>query len=555
MSRARWHEGALAQAWRRLFDSQRLLSAAGVIAAGVLAVQANVLVSRRYERWDLTSHGVYTLSQPTRDLLGSLSAPVEVTVLLSRSDRLIVDTRHMLDAYRAHHPDLRVRYVDPDAEPAEFLALQERHGITAGATQDGRLVTDASLIVSQQDRHWFVSSEELVHFDDEGRAEPRLEAALTEGIARVVSRTKDRICFTEGHGEAALDDAGAQGLAELKRRLERSNFDVSAVTLGGPSAAGRDALPGGSSRTEAEPTSSGRSAAEAANLDTCRLVVVAGPERPLSRSASEALQRYVARAPQGPEGASSGNLLLLLNPIVDADGRLQRSGLGDAARVAGIELDPAFVLESDPARRLPQGIGEAFFAEPKVHAITRGLAVTEERVELRPLLVAAQPLGVTPDSLALPLLESSAQAFAVDDLRPLEAAGGALPTLGRRSGPFPLAYAAELRSENGASGRGARVVVVGSANVVWSRNWRDPALFGTRLFTENALAWLADRPALVSVPERPRIAAGLSLTEDSLGEVQRYVLLYMPLTAALAGVFLLLRRRGVERRSRREEAT
>jgi hypothetical protein len=533
----------LARAFRSLVDSQRLLSAVGVIAAGVLAVQANVLVSRNYERWDLTSHGVYTLSQPTRDLLGSLTQPVEITVLLSRSDRLIVDTRHMLDAYRAIHPDLRVRYVDPDAEPAEFLALQERHGITAGATQDGQLVTDASLIVSQEDRHWFVSSEELVHFDDDGQAQPRLEAALTEGIARVVSRTKDRICFTEGHGEAALDDAGPQGLAELKRRLENSNFDVSTVSLAGSNV---DA-------PRVRPEATGGDTLGEVRLTECRVVVVAGPERPLSRSAAEALQSYVSRAAQNSGGATGGNLLLLLNPIVDGEGRLQRSGLGEAARVAGIELDPAFVLEPDPARRLPQGIGEAFFAEPKVHAITRGLAVTEQRVELRPLLVAAQPLGVTPDSLALPLLESSTQAFAVDDLRPLEAAGGALPTQGRKSGPFPLAYAAELPPGSG-TGRGARVAVVGSANVAWSRNWRDPALFGTRLFTENALAWLADRPALVSVPERPRFPAGLSLTEESLGEVQRYVLLYMPVTAALAGLFLVLRRRGVERRSRREEA-
>lgn len=514
--------------WRRVYDSPRWLSALGVLAAGVLAVQANVLVARHYARWDFTSHGAYTLSQPTRDLLASLTTPVEITVLLSRSDRLIVDTRHMLDAYRAEFPDLRVRYVDPDAEPAEFLALQERHGITAGATQDGRLLTDASLIISQQDRHWFVTSEELVRFDDEGRAEPRLEAVLTEGIARVVSQARDRICFSEGHGELSLDDSGAQGLIELRRRLERSNFDVSSVTLQPRSLVAPDRR-------------------DQVQLSECRVIVVAGPERTVPRSAAEALTEYI------DEG---GNLLLLLNPIVDGEGRLTGSGLDGPARRAGILLDPAFVLETESSRRLPQGIGEAFFADPKVHSITRGLALTDDRVELRPLLVAAQPLKVTEDTTAIPLLESSARAFAVEDLRPLEAAGGRAPETGRKSGPFALAYAAELPPEGTtSSGRGARVVVVGAANVAWARNWRDPALFGTRLFLENALAWLADRPALVSVPERPRIEAGLSLTEESLEEVQRYVLLYMPLTAALSGVFLLLRRRRTERLSRREEAS
>src|SRR5690606_19201532 len=98
-----------------------------------------------------------------------------------------------------------------------------------------------------------------------------------------------------------------------------------------------------------------------------------------------------------------------------------------------------------------------------------------------------------------------------------------------------------------------RIVVDGAANHLWSRNWRDPALFGTRLLAENILAWLADRPALVSVPERPRFAASLTLTDESLGEIQRYVLIYMPLTAALGGLLILLGRRRSEQLSRKRE--
>ena len=510
--------------WRGLLASPRWLAALAVLAAGVLAVQANVLVARYYARWDLTSEGTYTLSQPTRDLLGSLEEPLEITVLLSRSDRLLVDVRHMLDAYRAIAPDLRIEYVDPDAEPARFLSLQQRHGIAAGATQDGRLITDASLIIGRDDRFWFVSADELVSFDDEGFAQPRIEAALTEGIARVVAHERDRICFTSGHGELSLEDGSSQGLGELRHRLERSNFDVDTVDLAGPA---------------------GRARHGGRHFTGCHLVVVAGPERTVPPGAARLLEEHVA---------SGGNLLLLLNPVVDDDGRLRPSGLEGAARLAGIDIEAAFVIDPDPASRLPQGIGETFFARPKVHGITRGLALSEERVEARPLLIAAQPLGTTPESVALPLLQSSSEAFAVDDLRPLQASGGRAAPRGERPGPLALAYAAELPAPSGPAPRGARLVVVGAANVAWSRNWRDPALFGTRLFMENTIAWLADRPALVSVPERPRHPAGLSVTEESLLEIQRYVLIYMPLTAALSGLFILLRRRRTERLSRREEA-
>lgn len=520
---------------RKFVNSPRWLSAAGVLAAGVIAVQLNVLVARHYTRWDFTSHGTYTLSNPTRELLASLDEPVEITVLLARSDRLLVDTRHLLDAYRGVTSRLRVRYVDPDAEPAQFLALQERYGIAAGATQDGRVVADASLIISQQDRHWFVSADELVHFDDEGNAQARIEAALTEGIARVISRSREWICFTTGHGESALDDGGPQGLAEVRHRLERSNFEVESVSLG--------SIP-----TDADPSEPGGDS----SLDGCLVVVVAGPERAIGQTAAAALRDYVA---------SGGNLLLLLNPIVDDDGRLLRSGLESPASLAGIELEPAFVIEQDEASRLPRGVGEAFFARPLVHPVTRGLALTEERIETLPLLIAAQPLRTSADSPASAVLQSSGRAFTVDDLRPLEAAGGTLPNPRTSSEPLTLAYAAELppaptQSAPGREAkprRGARIVVVGAANPMWSRNWRDPALFGTRLFTENILAWLADRPALVSVPERPRFAATLTLTDESLGEIQRYVLIYMPLTAALGGLLLLLGRRRTEQLSRKRE--
>jgi hypothetical protein len=511
---------------KRLASSPRWLSAVGVLSAGVIAVQANVLVARYYERWDFTSQGAYTLSHPTRALLESLQAPVEVTVLIPRSDRLIIDARHMLDAYRAVSPELEVRYVDPDSQPAEFMALQQRHGISAGQTQDGRLVTDASFIVSQGERHHFVSTDDLVSVDDQGRARPRLEATLTEGIAHVVMQDSEKICFAAGFGALSVDDAGPHGLAELQHRLKRSNFDVDVVEL---------EQPGLESRA----------------FTGCSVAVLAGPERPVTDAVQRALSGYLE---------AGGNLLLLLPPAVDEDGRIEPSGLEPLTKRVGIVLDERFVIDPDPARRLPQGVGEAFFAEPKVHPITEGLARDEARIDARPLVVATRPLGVPGDSHAVPLLTSSAQSFAVGDLRPLEAAGGVLrkaPT--DLDGPFPVAMAVELPKAAAAVGasekpRGARLVVGGTASLAYNANYRDESLFGARLFTENAISWLAARPALVSVPEKEGFTAGLTLTEDSLAEVRNYVLVYMPLTAVLGGIFILLRRRRTERKSR-EEAT
>jgi hypothetical protein len=156
------------------------------------------------------------------------------------------------------------------------------------------------------------------------------------------------------------------------------------------------------------------------------------------------------------------------------------------------------------------------------------------------------------------LAETSGQAFSLKDIRRFMDAGE-VPSAEQAdaNGPFVLAYAAELsRAAAGSKSRaqGSRLVVAGSANLAWSRNWREPTLLANRLFVESALGWLAARPPLVSVPEKSAAPVGLSLTEESLSEVWRYVILYMPGAATLLGVYVLLRRRSVERKSRRAAA-
>jgi hypothetical protein len=79
---------------------------------------------------------------------------------------------------------------------------------------------------------------------------------------------------------------------------------------------------------------------------------------------------------------------------------------------------------------------------------------------------------------------------------------------------------------------------------------RDPGHYGSRVLVDRGLGWLAGEPAMVDIPEKPAHEAGLSLTEDSLSEVNRYVLLYMPITALLVGIIVLLKRRATEKASR-----
>jgi hypothetical protein len=495
----------------------KALAAAGVLAAAVIAVLVNVLVARFYKRWDWTRSGIYTLSQATLETLHGLSEPVEVIVFLSASDPLTVSVRHMLAAYGAETTRLSARYVDPDRNPAEFLALQRKYGIMAGKTEDGRVVTDAALVIARGDRHWFLTNDDIVSYDEEAnRSRPKLEQALTEGLRNVLEKQTTKICFTAGHQEMSIEDGGPNGMAELRDRLQKNNYEIVSVDLAAP-----------------HPTP---------KLEECQVVAMIGPEVRVSEKVSGLLASYVV---------GGGNLLLLANPILDEDNRIQPTGLDALSKTLGVELASDFIIEKSEQARLPQGLGETFFALPKAHGITAGL-LKGDSPRFKVLASAAQSLKATAGSSAVPLLVTSSEAFSLKDVRPFVEQGKPVEkSAGDAAGPFTIAYAVELPKATGSSAaHGPRAVIGGTANLAWSRNWREPTLLGNRLFLESAISWLAARPTLVSVPEKSAADAGLSLTEESLGEVMRYVLVYMPLAAAGLGAFVILRRRSKEKRSR-----
>lgn len=492
-------------------------SALGVLAALGLAVLVNVGAARSYKRWDLTSAQLYTLSEPTKTTLRALSEPVEVIVLLSQSDPLLTSVRHMLVAYSAETSRLVLRYVDPDRSPAEFVALKEKHGIVAGRTEDGRVVSDATILVVKGERRWFLTPADLVDSseENEGRARPRLEQGLTTAIRNVLGGERDKVCFAKGHGELGADEPGARGLSELKFRLVKNNADTRVVDLGAQD-------------PPKEPWKG------------CSLVYVAGPQTAWSEREAKELGAYLD---------GGGNVMLLVNPIVDAGNkRVVASGLESVAAKGGIELHQDLVLEKDKSRRPPQGIGETFLGSAKAHPISQGLT-DEKNPNVRLLFVLAQSLGKIPSSPVQPseLVTSSDQSFAVTDF--LRDEPPAEKRNQDRGGPLAVAMAAELPKPAGSTAaHGPRLVVVGSSTLTQGQNWQEPGLRAGAYFIESAVAWLTARPQIVDIPQKPSVVAGMRLDEKSQADVRSYVTLYVPTAVALLGLAVFLRRRSTEKR-------
>jgi len=141
------------------------------------------------------------------------------------------------------------------------------------------------------------------------------------------------------------------------------------------------------------------------------------------------------------------------------------------------------------------------------------------------------------------LLGTSGHAFGVLNPARLAAGNVELDSVEHDSdGPFSIAYAAEL-GPSSKDKRAGRLVLIGSASPLLGTTWQDATLAGTRRFVESAVSWLASRPTLVSVPEKAGRQVELRFTEESLAQVVRYVLMYMPGTALALGALILFRRR------------
>ena len=495
------------------------LQLAGLAAAVVLAVVVNVLGARHFRRWDWTAEKRWSISPATRQTLESLEQPVDLWAIAGAGDPLEPSLRQLLVAYRAASPRLDVHWLDPERDTVQLLDLQRRFGLEAGRTEDGRVATDAVVIVASGDKYWFLTAQDLFEQSDETHVRPREERALTQALRSVLAGTKSKLCFTVGHGELTLDPGRdeREWLGPLRDLLEKSNYELSSVDTSLPDAH--------------EP------------FEGCAAVVIAGPRSPFGRDESNRLRTWML------EG---GSLFAALGPIeAVGDNGMASPGLGDVLAPFGIALDEDVVHEVGTAASIPDTHGEGFFLTARPHPVTAGLLAEGSAHPPRVAAFFTRSLGhVSSDGApwAAELLSTDSDAYAKTSLVGASGWTDAPPhDPGDPKGPFVVAMAAERPKVALAAGHGPRVVVIGSRFALAEDNWRQPhALHGMAFLVDSALSWLTARPSVVDVPDKPELAAGMRVSEAGRDEVRRYVLGLMPLAALLMGLAVWAWRKSTE---------
>ncbi len=461
---------------------------AGIVAAIVLAAVINVLGARHFARWDWTADRRWSLAPATVETLRSLEQPVDVWAIAGAGDPFEQSLRQLLLAYRAESARIEVHWIDPDRDAVQLVDLQRRFGLEAGRSEDGRVATDAVVIVASGDQHWFLTPQDLVQQSDDTHVKPREERALTQAIRNVLGGEKAQLCFTVGHGELSLEPERdeRENLGTVRSLFEKDNYELRSVDAAAPDAH--------------EP------------FKGCSVVVIAGAHAPFAPEEANRLRTWLLQG---------GSLFAAIGPVEGStDTGMTAPGLDEVLAPFGIALDEDLVHDLDP--HPPRTA--VLYARSMRHVSPQGAA-------------PASDLLVTSDAAFAKRSIVGASSWA--DAPPRDPADA--------RGPFVVAMASERPRVGPSASHGPRAVVVGSRFVLAEENWSQPRpLHGAAYFVDSALAWLAARPEVVDVPDRAEVPAGMRISERARAEVERYVLLYMPLAALLLGVAVWAWRRSSE---------
>lgn len=486
---------------------ERTTLGAGVLILLGLLGMVNYLSAKYYRRFDWTSARLYTLSEKTEGVLGTVSKDIEVTLFMRPSEPLFEPVRELLERYQAASPRVHSRTVDPERNLLEARRLLQR-----GVSSPNVVVFEAG------EERRILDAVDLADFDYSGvqyGEQPRLtglkaEQRFTGAILELLESRKPRILFTSGHGEISLEDASGRGLSQARSLLGRDNFD-----LEGWASLGKPAVP-----------------------DGVDVVVVAGPTSPFTTAELAVLANYLERG---------GRLLALLDPEF---GRGDRGGEATFTRWLsgyGVEVGADVVL--DPPNSLPMyGAGTFFSAIYGIHPTTKSLRQANAAVILALSRSVRRSDPPPSDREAVELVSTSPEGWAETDLAHLPAVSKDERDL---PGPVSVAVAVGPRDEApgvdaGADGAsktpavGMRLVVFGDSD--WATDAQIANADNATLLVD-VFNWLVARPQLLGIPPKTPEANRLNLDRGQLRTAFAVVLGAMPLAAIVAGVLVYLRRR------------
>ncbi len=466
-----------------------------LIVLGIL-IGINYVASRQNKRWDLTASGQYTLSEQTAKVVGSLDAPLRMTVFAREGD--FPRYRDRLDGYVYLSNKVDVEYVDPDKNPARA----EQAGIQSYGT---------------------------IAIEYKGRVERVVsdsEQEITNAIIKVVTGSEKKVYFVQGHGEKDPTASDRSGYNAVKTALERDNFGVDKLVLA------QEEIP-----------------------SDATVLVVAGPTVDLLEPEVDKLRQFLRRGgkalfmvdpPASVDAPALSNLRALLGEwgvqlgddvVVDA------SGLG---QLFGADASVPVVAPPYPSHPITDGFS-LITAYPFTRSVTaaadapegrqaRSFAETGRRSWAE--MNIASLLGGGKGEVTLD--EDKGDKPGPISIAAATSAPAEEPPAGDDAAAGDNANEDDSQAEEEKSKPEARVAVIGDSD--FAANYA-LGIQGNRDFFMNVINWLAQQENLISIRPKDPEDRRITLTADQQARLTWFSLLVVPGLIIAAGIYTWWRRR------------
>ena len=335
--------------------------------------------------------------------------------------------------------------------------------------------------------------------DKEQRIYSVSEQDITSAILKVSRERPKVIYFLTGHGERDIESFGEDGYSQIKRALEMNNYAVRSLNL----------------------TISRTVPADAAVL------VIAAPKKPLLEEEQKAIRSYLLKA---------GKALVLQDPGNEA-------GLNDVLSPWFVRFGEGLVI--DVSNSLLNDVASPVAARYPYSQITKDLPMTflpharpVEREEMEQVL---EQVPGTPQYQSL--IHTSNESWVEMNMADRQVVFN--PGEDKR-GPVDLAATVEADAALGseeqekATSRKTRLVVIGDSD--FASNAFVGSL-GNGLLFLNAINWLAEEEAIISIPPKQFGPRSVVMTGPQMRFVFYSSILFLPLLVALIGLIVWWQRR------------
>lgn len=448
----------------------------GIVILGLLGF----LSTRYHTRFDVSESNVHTLSPQTTELLEGLGEELSITAFFNETESPPVAS--LLDRYDFASERVRLRYVDPNAEPGLVDAL----GLTSAELVAGVV-------------RFEVASGESTNLSEFS------EPDITNAILKLVKSTGKKVYFLTGHNERPIaagpgaDGAFASGPESYGRAanaLINETYAVEVLLLANLQEVPEDAS----------------------------AVIVAGPTRPLLENEVAALLRYV-------EGG--GALFVALDPR-------SQTNLYDMLAGWGVLFGDDVVVD-----RALAVFGQATTPIAQEYDGRHPITARLREPSLFPMARSVELAPETENRYSI-LVKTGDESWAERDLEGWQESGRAEYDELDLLGPVPIAIAGSPELPGAAAaahdvhGAGeappaaeGRIVVFGDSD--FATNEYLDALRNKDLFV-NSINWLAGDVSQISVRPNVSRASSFQMSQNEFRRIQYLSLFILPEAIAVLGV-------------------